>query len=107
MEAYCEAVSRDVAAEGEEDVRAQLGRVLKHPTGYYEAHITTIRRGLTRVIHDGGVIYGPWLEGTGSRNFPVTRFKGYSTFRRVKQALQVKALPIAERALPSYLRRMG
>jgi len=38
-------------------------------------------------IHDSGVVYGPWLEGTSSRN-QTTRFKGYASFRRVKQWLE-------------------
>ena len=35
-------------------------------------------------VTDGGVIYGPWLEGTGSRN-QTTRFKGYRMFRKTRQ----------------------
>ncbi len=42
-------------------------------------------------VHDSGIIYGPWLEGVGSRNFPVTRFKGYSMFRKVAQQIDRKA----------------
>ena len=41
-----------------------------------------------------------------SRNAPVTRFKGYSTFRRVGQRVDRRAKYIAERVLPRYLRRM-
>jgi len=42
-------------------------------------------------VHDSGIVYGPWLEGVGSRNYPVTRFKGYSTFRKVRQEIERKA----------------
>ncbi len=42
-------------------------------------------------VHDSDIVYGPWLEGVGSRNFPVTRFKGYSTFRKVAQQIDRKA----------------
>ena len=43
------------------------------------------------MVHDSGLVYGPWLEGVGSRNAPVTRFKGYSMFRKVAQQLERKA----------------
>ena len=39
------------------------------------------------VVTDGGVIYGAWLEGTGSRN-ETTRFKGYWSFRTATQSLR-------------------
>lgn len=43
-------------------------------------------------IDDGGCIYGPWIEGTGSRN-ATTRFKGYSTYRRNAQEMQDEDVP--------------
>lgn len=47
-------------------------------TGYYESQIRWSRLGrLHAVAWDGRIVYGPWLEGTGSRNHPVTRFRGY------------------------------
>jgi hypothetical protein len=104
---FIRAAEDEIAEEGAEDVRAELDVVLKHPTGYYRSHITDTRRGSRVTVNDSGVIYGHWLEGTGSRNYPKTRFKGYSTFRRTTQVLQAKAVPIAERVLPQYLRRMG
>jgi hypothetical protein len=59
------------------------------------------------VVQDGGVIYGPWLEGVGSRN-RTTRFKGYFTFRRTTAQLNVRATPIAEELLHGkYLREMN
>lgn len=34
------------------------------------------------VVHDDiAKPYGPWLEGVGSRNAPVTRFEGYHALR--------------------------
>jgi hypothetical protein len=41
------------------------------------------------VLTDGGVIYGPWLEGTSSRNM-TTRFKGYASFRKVAKWLDFR-----------------
>ena len=47
-------------------------------------------------ITDNGCIYGPWLEGIGSRN-EVTRFKGYSSFRKTAQWLQERIGDIANK----------
>lgn len=52
--------------------------------------------GLYGLITDGGVVYGPWLEGTSSRN-ETTRFKGYAAFRRTAETLNAKAGEIVAR----------
>ena len=106
MEDFMDAAKEEVAQEGVNLVRRELSNVLKNPTGYYESRITTELASNDRAVTDSGVVYGPWLEGTGSRN-NTTRFKGYSTFRRVAQELQGKASEVAERVLPEYLRRMN
>lgn len=50
--------------------------------------------------------YGPWLEGTGSRNF-TTRFKGYHSFRLAAQSLQSIAPMVAESVLTKYIPEMN
>jgi hypothetical protein len=103
---FCIAAEAEIADVGVTEVKQALRGVLRHPTGYYESHIQTELVAETNVVTDGGVIYGPWLEGVGSRNSS-SRFKGYSTFRKVKQALEAKAPDIAERILPPFLNRMN
>lgn len=103
---YAQAVVDDVADQGFRDVHSTLSRVLRHPTGYYQSRIRNQAVGSAQVIHDDRVIYGRWLEGTGSRNSPVTRFPGYFTFRLVAQALNKKAPQIAERTLRRFIGRM-
>ena len=56
-------------------------------TGNYRRHLQTTFRDRHARIDDGNVIYGPWLEGTGSRNAS-THFKGYSSFRKTAQWLR-------------------
>lgn len=104
--AYISHAEKDVADQGVNLVRNELGIVLRHPTGHYSGQIQTTNMGGDAAVWDGGVIYGPWLEGTGSRN-RTTRFKGYATFRRVTQRLQAMAAPIAEKTLKGYLGRMS
>jgi hypothetical protein len=104
---YCDQANYAVATRAEDMVRERLGTVLQHPTGYYLSHIRVERssRGGYEV-NDGGIIYGPWLEGTGSRNAPVTRFRGYSTFRRTKALIDRQAHGIAQRLLRRHVGRM-
>lgn len=105
VDAFIVAATGEVADQGVNDVKQTLGAVLKHPTGYYESRIQSSRQRDDHVIDDGGVIYGPWLEGTSSRN-QTTRFKGYATFRKVTQRLQAKSGDIAQRVIGTFLSRM-
>ena len=58
--------------------------------GNYARNVHGARKGLLGKLTDGNVLYGPWLEGTGSRN-QTTRFKGYASFRRTGQWLEKEA----------------
>lgn len=103
---YSDAVEYQVAVKGEQMVQQRLRQVLRHPTGYYQSRISVDRTSGGRYqVHDGGVIYGPWLEGTGSRNSPVTRFPGYFTFRRTKALLDRQAQGIAQQVFQRYRSR--
>jgi hypothetical protein len=94
-----------VAQQGLADVHHHLDRVIQNPTPYYETQIVVDRQVNDRVIHDRGIIYGPWLEGVGSRN-KTTRFKGYHTFRTVAQELERKAAGLVEPILERHLGRL-
>lgn len=84
-----------LAEVGADMVRAELERVLRKETPYYRLQITTTEYPSRTVVNDGGVVYGPWLEGTGSRN-KTTRFKGYATFRRTTALLDARAKSILQ-----------
>lgn len=107
MNDMCGDIERAVADEGEQMVRAELPNVLQHPTGRYMSGIRTEVSGAGMDVTDSGVVYGPWLEGIGSRNAPKTRFKGYSTFRRVAQALDARAKQIADPIVDAHVRSLG
>ncbi|MGW6502965.1 hypothetical protein [Nonomuraea angiospora] len=96
-----------VAGVGKADVDATLVRVLQHPTGYYQSKIAIRHFIGAAVIYDQRVIYGRWLEGVGSRNFPVTSFRGYHTFREVHGRLEQKADEVAGHVLHQYVRRLN
>lgn len=102
---FIDAAEAEIAEEGVNDVRAELGAVLRNPTGFYESQIQTQRARGDAVVTDGGVIYGPWLE-SGAYT-PRRNFSGYGTFRRTTQRLDAKAEQIAQSVLPPFLRRMN
>ena len=72
-------------------------------TGKYTMPVT-VNEGET-VVTSGLASYGPWLEGTGSRN-QTTRFKGYFSFRLATQELDDQAEGIADETLQPYLEEM-
>jgi hypothetical protein len=109
VSAFLREAVEEVSRTGKNMVLARLGAVLRDPTPYYETRIRYEMAGayLGR-INDGPstFIYGPWLEGTGSRN-ATTRFKGYHTFRIICAELNAgRAQAVAERVLVGYLARM-
>lgn len=79
-DAYIAKIERKVADEAERHVTDLMRKFFKHPTPYYWLHVLAKPRADYHVVTDGGIVYGPWLEGTGSRN-RTTRFKGYRHFR--------------------------
>lgn len=97
---------RDVADFAYNQIHARLPQVLKNPTGYYQSRIRVVGFGTLAQVDDGDVIYGPWLEGVGSRNFPKTRFKGYATFRIVGQLVEQRAEEVADDAIDEAARRL-
>lgn len=99
-------INDTLALEGVRRVKARLGQVLQHPTGYYEGQIQVDRRSQYRGITDGGVVYGGWLEGVSSRN-KTTRFKGYRTFRKVQQELRKDAAQLAQPLVNKYVQEMS
>ena len=82
--------------------QAQKG---KASTGHYRRNIHSMRQGLHGRIDDGKVIYGAWLEGTGSRN-ATTRFKGYGSFRKVRQWLENQKLSVLKKHMRKAVLRL-
>lgn len=103
---FCEALEGDIAAQVYADVMFNLNRSIKRPTPYYETQITTQRLGDARVVHDRGVVYGPWLEGTSERN-RTTRFKGYASFRRAAQSVNARIPAFVERQIERLVERLS
>lgn len=96
-------IKETVARQGLADLHFNLDRALKHQTPYYTTQLLVERQVSDWVVKDRGVIYGPWLEGVGSRNYPVTSFKGYGTFRKTAQELRAKVPTLIEPVVRRHL----
>ena len=95
LTAAIEAGSVELAQAGVDAVHSRLRSVLRRPTGRYESRVVAdVSTPTNPRITDGGIVYGPWLEGIASRNTR-SRFKGYRTFRLVAAELEDKAAAIA------------
>lgn len=107
LDRMTEEIAREVGKVAEQDVQQRLKTVLRHPTGKYQRRIrAAVESGGRVVIDDQRSVYGPWLEGTSSRN-RTTRFKGYATFRRVRQQVEAKSGRIAQQVVARTVGRLS
>lgn len=107
LDRACDEIERRVAVLGASMIRTELHRVLKNETPYYRLQNEARPDPPGWMIWDRDVIYGPWLEGVGSRNFPATRFRGYSTYRRTFQRIDARAGVIAEYTIREFIPGMN
>ena len=94
---------RELMELGETAVVEQLYKGHGLQTGHYRRSIHGQLHGrFSAEVNDSGVVYGPWLEGVGSRN-ATTRFKGYAMFRRAHQRVERATTPTVTKALQRHL----
>jgi hypothetical protein len=87
-------------------VQADMSLHFRNPTGFYQSNVVTDRVGKDRWrVHDNMVVYGPWLEGVGSRN-ATSRFKGYAHWRRTVQRVNQIATTMGNQIVGQFLNRM-
>jgi hypothetical protein len=105
---YEQDVPRVIAREGARLWASWLKRFIKNPTPYYWNQIRAMPGGGGWIVTDNNVVYGPWLEGEGSRNRPRPGFPGYGARRKATQQLDGRAGTIAYDLLNRiYIRRMN
>lgn len=105
--AYTDEAREQIAEFGEEHVLNLMGMAFRQPSGYYESNMMTERASAdVSRVHDSGVVYGPWLEGVGTRNRERPGFPGYFHWRRTKAVLATSGPAMAERLLQRYLPRV-
>lgn len=96
-----------VAAQALADVHKILDAKIRNPTPFYETQLMIERMTAdSAMFHDRGIVYGPWLEGIGSRN-STTHFKGYRAVRTTYQMLSRKIPALARPGQELLIRRLG
>ena len=100
------AVEQQTAEYGANLIRTRMNQTFRVQTPYYRLQNKARVDGAHWKISDAGVIYGPWLEGVGSRN-ATTRFKGYANYRRSVQQIQRYMDQQAASVVAARLRSVG
>jgi hypothetical protein len=94
-----------LAEETKKRIVFHLQRVIRNPTPYYWTRIVVNRAVQARTVSDSRVVYGGWLEGVSRRN-RTTRFKGYHTFRLIKQQINKEKARIARPAVNQFIKEL-
>lgn len=102
----CDSTEKRIATLGASMLRSRMNRVFKKQTPFYRLKVVAREDAPGWKITDQGVVYGAWLEGIGSRNAPVTRFKGYHSFRIIRAELDGRAKAIGENVMVEYLGKL-
>ena len=104
------ASQRVVADYAEAQWQANMTESFQHPSAppRYQSKVNILKRGGDLVVNDGypgsGLLYGPWLEGVGSRN-ATTRFKGYFAMRRAAASASQKAEALTKAGIDVFVRK--
>jgi hypothetical protein len=85
---------------------------IRHSGPIYQSFIQVKDTPDGAVVNDGWeenneLPYGPWLEGVGSRNSPVTRFPGYFSLRDAGDETEEQLQEIAQPVVDEYLERIN
>lgn len=103
---FAKDAEKDIAKAALRGIKRRFHVKFRHPTGRYESNVKISSAGEGTQINDGGIVYGPWLEGIGKKN-RTTRFKGYHSFEEAANEIDGRAEDIAERTFRSkWLRRL-
>lgn len=99
-------IEKTIATDTLRSLKRRFHVHFKHPTGRYESNVHVSSAGRGTEVTDRGIVYGPWLEGTGKKN-RTTRFRGYHSFEDTAQEMEGRAEGIADRRFRSkWLRRL-
>lgn len=83
---FSEDSTRVMAEAGLQIAKNLFRQSIQQGTGYFLSHLDADISGTYARLHDNMIIYGLWLEGTGSRN-AITRFKGYFAWQKTSTIL--------------------
>lgn len=92
----------EISDQGVLFVRNIIRAKAKTRTGRYDRAVRSTRISGGMKIHDNNIVYGPWLEGVGSRNSR-TSFRGYRQFRDSRRQLERIAVPVTKKHVEHML----
>jgi hypothetical protein len=86
-----------VAKTGQDELKQRASSAPKHPKGRFSDSIVVkdFAKGRTIMADYPQTLYGPWLEGTSTRN-ESTRFKGYRMFKLTRGRLRKNVGPLVQ-----------
>jgi len=104
---YCDWAAHEVGHQALADWHENMDEAFRAPTGRYEATVHVEDAPRESVVHDTGMIYNYWLEGYGSRNAPVTSFKGYFSAERAATEAKAQIERLVVPIPAEFMSRMG
>ena len=109
MADYQRDVLDDLALSTGVAVVAEMQATYIAPRPYYWTTVEVEHTGPTsrKVTDNASVVYNFWLEGLGSRNFPVTSFRGYGIWQHQRRLAQRRVPAALRRHLPATLARLN
>jgi hypothetical protein len=104
------AIQHTVADQALVEWEANMEGHIRHSGPVYQTYAQVKDDGDDRVVNDGWgetneLPYGPWLEGVGSRNSPVTIFPGYRSLRDAYDDTREQVEELAEPVVDEYVVR--
>lgn len=93
----------EVGAQASSNVHRNADGSFKNPTPYYETQIMVERRDPDVLVHDRGIVYGPWLEGGRAS----TRFRGYHIWSRAAEETRHQVAGLIRPILARYLAKLN
>lgn len=105
-------LQKTVADQALVEWESDLEGAIRHSTPRYQLFLHAERRDRDEVVNDGygqtnDLKYGPWLEGVGSRNAPVTRFPGYHALAGAFESVKGQVDDLCKMPVEEYVERVN
>lgn len=107
LERAADRAERAAADQAKGRVVSGFNAHIRHQTPIYVPGIHVEQRGDAYAVTDRGQVYNYWLEGEGSRNFPVTSFRGYYVWRDVGAMVPSLFHRVLDRTIGALARRLS
>lgn len=112
MDEMCRQIQQEVAQVAYDEWTAGLDDSIRHNGHVYTDFAQVKEDGPDMVVNDGygetnELPYGLWLEGTGSRNSPVTVFEGYHALEDAYAVTEQRVDDITEQVVSEYVDRVN